>query len=83
MPNRAPDQAMPGLPQTDVAGLAERIIAPRERIVTMVHEGLHCVAWVKRNATRAIHRCSQQPCQRDGKGRAWEWARKAREASIE
>jgi hypothetical protein len=31
---------MPGLPQTDVAGLAERITALKERIVLMVHDGL-------------------------------------------
>nr|WP_217346493.1 hypothetical protein [Noviherbaspirillum sp. L7-7A]MBV0880921.1 hypothetical protein [Noviherbaspirillum sp. L7-7A] len=40
MPNGAPDQTMPGLLMTDIAGLAERITALRERIVTMVHEGL-------------------------------------------
>lgn len=40
MPNRALDQNTPGLPQTDVAGLSERITALKERIVVMVHEGM-------------------------------------------
>ena len=40
MPNRAHDQTMPGLPMTDIAGLAERITALKECIVVMVHEGL-------------------------------------------
>jgi hypothetical protein len=39
MLNRAHNQTLPALPQTDVADLAERITALRERIVVMVHEG--------------------------------------------
>lgn len=39
MPNRARNHAVASLPQPEIADLADRITALRERIVVMVYEG--------------------------------------------
>jgi hypothetical protein len=59
MPNRVPDQTMPGLPQMDVAGLAERITALREPNVLMVHTGPRTRDQSELPPTPIVHR--QQP----------------------